>query len=80
MEKTKEISSQNQYLVRRVSLIDSIKNIPVGMPVTFDCREAGPMSSAKSCVSRLNKAAGYERYRVISTDNGATYTISHNCD
>lgn len=77
MQKTKEITSQNQYLVRRVSLTDSIKSIPSGMTVTYDCRVAGPMASAKSCVSRLNKAAGYEEYKVTSEDNGVTYSVSH---
>ncbi|WP_280120788.1 hypothetical protein [Sangeribacter muris] len=78
MQKTKEITSQNQYLVRRVSLTDSIKSIPSGVTVTFDCREAGSMASAKSAVSRLNKAAGREEYKVTSTDNGVTYEVAHN--
>lgn len=78
MQKTKEITSQNQYLVRRVSLTDSIKSIPSGVTVTFDCRESGSMASAKSAVSRLNKAAGREEYKVTSTDNGVTYEVAHN--
>lgn len=78
MQKIKEITSQNQYLVRRVSLTDSIKSIPSGVTVTFDCREAGSMASAKSAVSRLNKAAGREEYKVTSTDNGVTYEVAHN--
>ena len=78
MQTTKEKTSQNQYLVRRVSLTDSIKSIPVGVTVTFDCREAGSMASAKSAVSRLNKAAGREEYKVTSTDNGVTYSVTHN--
>ena len=69
---------QNKYLVKRVSLTDSVKSIPVGVSVTYDCREAGPMASAKSCVSRLNKAAGREEYKISSQDNGVTYTITHN--
>lgn len=75
---TKQISNENQYLVRRVSLTDSIKSIPSGVTVTFDCREAGSMASAKSAVSRLNKAAGREEYKVTSTDNGVTYEVAHN--
>ena len=78
MVTTKEISQQNQYLVRRVSLTDSIKGIPVGVTVTFDCREAGSLGSAKSAVCRLNKAAGREEYKVTSNDNGVTYSITHN--
>lgn len=78
MQTTKEKTSQNQYLVRRVSLTDSIKSIPAGVTATFDCREAGSMASAKSAVSRLNKAAGREEYKVTSTDNGVTYEVAHN--
>lgn len=78
MQTTKEKTPQNPYLVTRVSLIDSIKSIPAGVSVTFDCREAGPMASAKSCVCRLNKAAGREEYKITSTDNGVTYSVTHN--
>lgn len=78
MQKTKEMPQQNQYLVRRVSLTDSIKSIPAGVTVTYDCRVAGSMASAKSAVSRLNKAAGREEYKVITNDNGVTYSITHN--
>ena len=78
MQTTKEKTSQNQYLVRRVSLTDSIKSVPAGVSVTFDCREAGSMASAKSAVSRLNKGVGREEYKVTSTDNGVTYSVTHN--
>ena len=78
MQTTKDITTSNKYLVKRVSLTESIKNIPAGVTVTFDCRVAGPMSSAKSCVSRLNKAAKREEYKVTSKDNGVTYQVSHN--
>ena len=77
MQNTKELSQQKPYLVKRVSLTDSFKTIPSGMTVTYDCRVAGPMASAKSCVSRLNKAAGYEEYKVTSEDNGVTYSVTH---
>lgn len=78
MQTTKEKTSQNQYLVRKVSLTDSIKSIPAGVTVTYDCRVAGSMASAKSAVSRLNKAAGREEYKITSTDNGVTYSVIHN--
>lgn len=80
MQITKDLSQQNQYLVTRVSLIDTVKSIPVGVTVTFDCRITGPMTSAKSCVSRLNKAAGYEAYKIGTEDNGVTYSITHNAN
>lgn len=78
MQNTKELSQQNQYLVTRISLIDTVTNIPVGKTATFDCRVLGPMASAKSCVSRLNKAAGFEEYKIGTEDNGVTYSITHN--
>lgn len=81
MQNTKNInplSRQNRYLVTRVSLTDSIKSIPAGESVTYDCRVTGPLSSAKSIASRLNRAAGREVYKVKSTDNGATYSVTHN--
>ena len=78
MQKSKEITTQNPSLVTRVSLIDSIRSIPRGKTALFHCRTAGPLTSAKSCVSRLNKAAGREEYKVTSTDNGVTYSVTHN--
>ena len=78
MQKTKEFTQQKPYLVKRVSLTDSFKTIPSGMTVTYDCRVAGPMASAKSCVSRLNKAAGREEYKITSENNGVTYSVTHN--
>lgn len=69
------MTTENRYLVKKVSITDTLRNIPSGMPVLFDCREAGPMASAKAAVSRLNAAAGNEVYTISSEDNGATYTI-----
>lgn len=67
--------TENRYLVKKVSITDTLRNIPKGKPVLFDCREAGSMASAKAAVSRLNSAANKEVYTISSTDNGATYTI-----
>lgn len=78
MQIANEIATQNPYLVTRVSLVDSITSIPEGISATYDCRVAGPMSSAKSCVSRLNKNAGFEAYSITTDDNGVTYTVTHN--
>lgn len=78
MQNTKEITSQNRYLVRRVSLTDSIKSIPVGETALYSSLEAGPMSSARSAISRLNKAAGREEFSIATEDNGVTYSVTHN--
>lgn len=70
--------TENRYLVKKVSITDTLRNIPKGKPVRFDCREAGPMASAKAAVSRLNSAAGREEYKITSEDNGVTYSVTHN--
>lgn len=70
--------TENRYLVKKVSITDTLRNIPKGKQVLFDCREAGSMSSAKAAVSRLNNAAGREEYKISTADNGATYTVTHN--
>ena len=67
--------TENCYLVKKMSITDTLRNIPVGKPVLFDCREAGPMASAKAAVSRLNGSANKEVYSISSKDNGATYEI-----
>lgn len=67
--------TENNYIVKKVSITETLRNIPVGKPVLFDCREAGSMASAKTAVSRFNTAAGKEVYTISSEDNGATYKI-----
>ena len=67
--------SENKYLVKKVSVIDTFKNLPVGKSVTFDCRELGSYGTAQSAVSRLNKAAGAEAYKISTSDNGSTYSV-----
>lgn len=70
--------AENRYIVKKVSITDTLRNIPKGKTVTFDCREVGPMASAKAAVSRLNSAANKEVYSISTTDNGATYSVAHN--
>jgi len=67
--------TENRYIVKKVSITDTLRNIPSGKPVLFDCREAGSMASAKAAVSKLNAAAGKKVYTISSDDNGATYRI-----
>lgn len=66
---------KNCYIVKKVSIMDTLRNIPAGEAVLFDCREFGPMTSAKAAISRLNAVAGQEVYGITSNDNGATYTV-----
>lgn len=69
--------AENRYIVKKVSITDTLRNIPAGKTVLFDCREAGSMASAKAAVSRLNTAANAEVYTIVSEDNGATYSVTH---
>jgi hypothetical protein len=67
--------TENNYIVKKVSITETLKNLPVGKPVLLDCREAGSMASAKSAVCRLNAAAGKEVYTISTEDNGATFRV-----
>lgn len=70
--------TKNCYIVKKVALTETFRNIPVGQSVLFDCREAGLYSSAKAAVSRLNASVGHEAYSITTDDNGVTYTVTHN--
>lgn len=76
MQNSKKIAPQNGYIVKKVSITDTLRNIPSKQAVRFDCRVAGPMASAKAAASRLNTAAGREIYSITTDDNGATYIVS----
>lgn len=65
------------HIVKKVAITDTLRNIPKGKTITFDCREVGTMASAKAAVSRLNTAAGKEIYTISSDNNGATYSVTH---
>ena len=65
---------KNKYLVKKVSIIDTMRNMPLDKPVQFVAKECGPMSSARSAASRLAQA-GEGEWIVASDDNGATYII-----
>lgn len=67
--------SENKYLVKKVSVTDTFRNLPVGKLVTFDCRELCSYGTAQSAVCRLNSAAKEETYKISSTDNGVTYSV-----
>lgn len=54
--------TENCYLVKKVSITDTLRNIPVGKPVLFDCREAGPMASAKSGCKSIKWFGKSKRY------------------
>lgn len=67
--------SENKYLVKKVSVIDTFRNLPIGKPIKFDCRELCSYGTAQSAVSRLNSSAKEEVYKISSTDNGVTYSV-----
>lgn len=67
--------SENKYLVKKVSVMDTFRNLPIGKPIKFSCREVCSYGTAQSAVSRLNSAAKGEAYKLNTEDNGVTYTI-----
>lgn len=66
---------ENKYLVKKVSVIDTFRNLPIGESVTFDCRELCSYGTAQSAISRLNASAKVEAYKISTTDNGVTYSV-----
>lgn len=69
-----EIVEKNKYLVKKVSMIDTMRNMPIGKPVKFEAKECGPLSSARSAATRLAQA-GEGEWIVASDDNGVTFII-----
>ncbi|EJX00301.1 hypothetical protein EVA_11594 [gut metagenome] len=69
-----KILEKNKYLVKKVSIIDTLRNMPIGEPVRFEAKECGPMSSARSAASRLAQT-GEGEWDVTSDDNGVTFII-----
>lgn len=67
--------SENKYLVKKVSVIDTFRNLPIGKSITFDCRELCSYGTAQSAISRLNTSAKAETYKISTTDNGVTYSV-----
>lgn len=69
-------AKKNPPIVRKVSLTETLRAIAPGQSSTYDCREAGLYPSAQVAVTRLNQKAGYKEFRIWTTDNGVTYTVS----
>ena len=67
---------ENLPLVRKVAITDTLKLIPCGKTARYSCKDM-PLLSIYSAVSRLNKAAGREEYRVSRViDGGAGCEIT----
>jgi len=66
---------QNSFIVRKVSMIDTLRNLPVGKPVEFSCREVGYLNTAYSAANRL-ESKGEGEWRIEPHDNGAHYTVT----
>jgi hypothetical protein len=65
----------NKYIIRKVAITETFRNLPIDQPVTFSCKEAAPINSAYSAACRLNKKYGEGTYTVTPIDNGASYTV-----
>jgi hypothetical protein len=69
------MATENNYIIKKVSIVDTFRNMPIGKPMLFDCREFAKMTAAASAVSRLNITAGKKIYSISTEDNGITYTV-----
>lgn len=68
--------AKNCLIVKRVSIIDTLRNIPHGMEAHFTRRELGNRDgSVMSAVSRLNTAAGAKEYAARIDDADGSYWI-----
>lgn len=67
-------ANKNDYLVTKVSIIDTMRNMPYNKQIEFDAITCGPMTSARSAATRLAQA-GEGKWNVTSDTNGATYSI-----
>lgn len=78
MIKTKSNRVKNPYLVEKlsVSITGTLKNLPYGRPIKFNCIEFTTLSSIRGTIIRLNKQSGFEEFTVFSNDNGATYEVT----
>lgn len=68
-------SEQNRYIVRKVSMVDTFRNLPVGRPVDFDCREVGMLNTAYAAANRL-RASKEGNYKIEPKENGAHYIVT----
>lgn len=68
-------NEQNQYIVRKVSMVDTFRNLPVGHPVDFDCREVGMLNTAYAAANRL-RASKEGEYKIEPKENGSHYVVT----
>lgn len=60
----------------RVSLVGTLKNIPVGSEATFTFKELTPSAAAlRTCACKLNKKGLYGRFSVKADLARELYTI-----
>lgn len=69
-----EAVQKNKYLVRKISIIDTLRNMPTGQTVLYEAKECGSLSSARSAACRLAQY-GEGEWIITSDDNGATYNV-----
>lgn len=68
------LEEKNKYIVKKVSIIDTMRKMPFEKPIELDAIECGPMSTARSAATRLAQY-GEGKWDVTSNNNGVTYTI-----
>lgn len=70
-----ETTEKGKYLVRKISVTKTMRNLPIGKSIKFKAREYGPLSSARSAATRMAQS-GEGEWKVTTDDNGTTYTIT----
>lgn len=77
MKEQQNLASDNPVIVRKVSVIDTLRAIKPGNSATYRSRDLGLYSSACSAVCRLNSSCPGS-YSIVTDDNGESYTVTHN--
>lgn len=75
METSIRKSKENPFIVRKVSMVDTFRNLPIGRPIEFDCREVGLLNTAYAAANRL-RASKEGEYKIEPKENGAHYVVT----
>lgn len=77
MESTKLIAKKKFIIVKKISVVDTLRNIPHKTEVHFTRRELGNRDgSVQSAISRLNKTANAREYSLRIDDADGSYWVS----
>lgn len=75
LEETKNLTKIP--VVKRVSIPDTLRLIPVGQTARFTVRDMY-LGSVRAMVSNLNKRAGRKEFEITVYNNGEIFDVRHN--